>query len=192
MALDESVVRVPTRVPHLLRIAKDVHLKEVSRRTEQLRSLLVARRGEANASMCERLPCVGQRIRNRLVRHKERRRLLDVGVIRRPREGKGAARHGNRDSDHSNGEEVTADPTHVETQSDRMPIVNITGSEEGVERVRHRMGQCSRMSREPRIMAFTLFGRCSECVRGRLPVPEALRDELGALLLAPAVQHLEL
>jgi hypothetical protein len=33
--------------------------------------------------------------------------------------------------------------------------------------------------------------RCSECVRGRLPLPEALRDELGALLLAPAVQHLE-
>ena len=34
-------------------------------------------------------------------------------------------------------------------------------------------------------------GRCSECVRGRLPLPEALRDELGPLLLAPAVQHLE-
>lgn len=45
--------------------------------------------------------------------------------------------------------------------------------------------------REPRIVAFTLRGRCSECVRGRLPLPEALRDELGALLLAPAVQHLE-
>src|SRR5439155_18987660 len=40
-------------------------------------------------------------------------------------------------------------------------------------------------------MAFTLRGRCSECVRGRLPLPEALRDELGPLLLAPAVQHLE-
>ena len=34
-------------------------------------------------------------------------------------------------------------------------------------------------------------GRCSECVRGRLPLPETLRDELGALLLAPAIQHLE-
>ena len=45
--------------------------------------------------------------------------------------------------------------------------------------------------REPRIMAFTLRGRCSECVRGRLPLPEALRDELGPLLLAPALQHLE-
>ena len=45
--------------------------------------------------------------------------------------------------------------------------------------------------RGARIMAFTLRGRCSECVRGRLPLPEALRDELGALLLAPAVQHLE-
>jgi hypothetical protein len=44
---------------------------------------------------------------------------------------------------------------------------------------------------EPRIMGFTLPGRCSECVRGRLPFPEALGDELGALLLAPAVQHLE-
>ena len=33
--------------------------------------------------------------------------------------------------------------------------------------------------------------RCSERVRGRLPLPEALRDELGPLLLAPAVQHLE-
>src|SRR5436305_6438143 len=40
-------------------------------------------------------------------------------------------------------------------------------------------------------MAFTLPGRCSECVRGRFPLPEALRDELGPLLLAPAVQHLE-
>jgi len=33
--------------------------------------------------------------------------------------------------------------------------------------------------------------RCSEGVRGRLPFTEALRYELGALLLAPAVQHLE-
>ena len=33
---------------------------------------------------------------------------------------------------------------------------------------------------------------CSECVRGRLPFQEALRDELGPLLLAPAVQHLEI
>src|SRR5947199_3287398 len=31
----------------------------------------------------------------------------------------------------------------------------------------------------------------SECVRGRLPLPEALRDELGPFLLAPAMQHLE-
>src|SRR5213083_2863217 len=31
----------------------------------------------------------------------------------------------------------------------------------------------------------------SECVRGRLPLPEALRDELGPFLLAPALQHLE-
>ena len=38
---------------------------------------------------------------------------------------------------------------------------------------------------------FTLRGRCSECVSGRLPLPEALRDELGPLLLAPALQHLE-
>src|SRR5687767_10359771 len=46
--------------------------------------------------------------------------------------------------------------------------------------------------REPRMMmAFTRRGRRSECVRGRLPLPEALRDELGPLLLAPAVQHLE-
>jgi hypothetical protein len=36
-----------------------------------------------------------------------------------------------------------------------------------------------------------LRGWCSECVRGRLPVLEALRDELGPLFLAPAVQHLE-
>jgi hypothetical protein len=35
--------------------------------------------------------------------------------------------------------------------------------------------------------AFTLRDRCSECVRGRLPLPEALRDELGPLLLACAV-----
>jgi hypothetical protein len=33
--------------------------------------------------------------------------------------------------------------------------------------------------------------RCSECVRGRLPLPEALGDELGPLLRAPAVEHLE-
>jgi hypothetical protein len=39
--------------------------------------------------------------------------------------------------------------------------------------------------------AFTLRGGLSECVRGRLPLPEALRDELGVLLLASAVQHLE-
>jgi hypothetical protein len=45
--------------------------------------------------------------------------------------------------------------------------------------------------REPRIMAFALCGRYSECVRGRFPFAETLRDELGALLLAPAVQHLE-
>ena len=32
---------------------------------------------------------------------------------------------------------------------------------------------------------------CSERVRGRLPLPKALRDELGPLLLASAVQHLE-
>src|SRR3982075_590939 len=32
--------------------------------------------------------------------------------------------------------------------------------------------------------------RCSECVRGRLPLPEALGDELGPLAPAPAVQHL--
>ena len=32
---------------------------------------------------------------------------------------------------------------------------------------------------------------CSECDRGRLPLPEALRDELGPLLRAPALQHLE-
>ena len=32
---------------------------------------------------------------------------------------------------------------------------------------------------------------CSKCVRGRLPLAEALRDELGPLFLAPAVQHLE-
>jgi hypothetical protein len=30
-----------------------------------------------------------------------------------------------------------------------------------------------------------------ECARGRLPLAQALRDELGPLLLAPAVQHLE-
>src|SRR5712691_11962849 len=41
-------------------------------------------------------------------------------------------------------------------------------------------------------MPFTLRGRCSESVRGRLPLPEALRDELGPLLLAPAVKHLEI
>jgi len=34
-------------------------------------------------------------------------------------------------------------------------------------------------------------GLTSECVRGGLPLPEALRDELGPLVLAPAVQHLE-
>ena len=33
--------------------------------------------------------------------------------------------------------------------------------------------------------------RRSERVRGRLPLPEALRDELGPLLLASAVEHLE-
>jgi hypothetical protein len=44
--------------------------------------------------------------------------------------------------------------------------------------------------RESRIMAFTARGRCSECARGRLPLPEALRDELSPLLLAPPVQHL--
>jgi hypothetical protein len=31
----------------------------------------------------------------------------------------------------------------------------------------------------------------SECVRGRLPLPQALRDELGPLLHARAVQHLD-
>src|SRR5918997_6564182 len=40
-------------------------------------------------------------------------------------------------------------------------------------------------------MAITLRDQCSECVRGRLPLPEALRDELGTLLLAPTLQHLE-
>ena len=45
--------------------------------------------------------------------------------------------------------------------------------------------------REPRIMAFTPRGRCSECVRGRLPLPETLGDELCPLLSAPAVEHLE-
>src|SRR3954453_17157254 len=32
---------------------------------------------------------------------------------------------------------------------------------------------------------------CSVCVRGRLPLPESLCDELGALLLAAAVHDLE-
>src|SRR5215217_137181 len=32
---------------------------------------------------------------------------------------------------------------------------------------------------------------CSECVPGRLPLAQALRDELGPLLLATTVQHLE-
>jgi hypothetical protein len=45
--------------------------------------------------------------------------------------------------------------------------------------------------REPRITAFTPRGRCSECVRGRLPLPETLGDELGPLLRAPAVERLE-
>src|SRR2546425_1014317 len=39
--------------------------------------------------------------------------------------------------------------------------------------------------------AFALRGQCSECVRGRLPFPETLRDELGPLFLAPTVEHLE-
>jgi hypothetical protein len=33
--------------------------------------------------------------------------------------------------------------------------------------------------------------RCSECVRGRLPLAKALRDELSPLLFAPTVQHLQ-
>jgi hypothetical protein len=32
---------------------------------------------------------------------------------------------------------------------------------------------------------------CSECVRGRLPLAEALRDQFGPILFAPAVQHLK-
>src|SRR5205823_1713919 len=31
-------------------------------------------------------------------------------------------------------------------------------------------------------------GRCSECVRDRCPLPEALRNELAPLFLAPAVE----
>jgi hypothetical protein len=38
---------------------------------------------------------------------------------------------------------------------------------------------------------FTLRSRCSECARGRLPLSEPLLDELGALLLAPALQYPE-
>jgi hypothetical protein len=38
---------------------------------------------------------------------------------------------------------------------------------------------------------FHATGRCSERVRGRLPLPEALPDELGPPFFAPAVQHLE-
>ena len=54
-----------------------------------------------------------------------------------------------------------------------------------------RLDDRSRDGRSRLTRSFTLRGRCSECVRGRLPLPEALRDELGPLLLAPAVQHLE-
>jgi hypothetical protein len=32
----------------------------------------------------------------------------------------------------------------------------------------------------------------SECVRGRFPLPKPLHDELGALLRAPALEHLEI
>jgi hypothetical protein len=44
---------------------------------------------------------------------------------------------------------------------------------------------------EPRIIRVHATPKCSECVRGRLPLPEALGDELGPLLLAPTVEHLE-
>ena len=54
-----------------------------------------------------------------------------------------------------------------------------------------RLDDRSRDGRSRLTRSFTLRGRCSECVRGRLPLPEALRDELGPLLLAPALQHLE-
>ena len=40
-------------------------------------------------------------------------------------------------------------------------------------------------------ISAALRDRYSERVRGRLPLPEALRDELGPPLLASAVQHLE-
>ena len=42
-----------------------------------------------------------------------------------------------------------------------------------------------------RIMAFRYPLGASECVRGRLPLLKALRDELGPRFLAAAVQHLE-
>src|SRR6187549_3029154 len=41
------------------------------------------------------------------------------------------------------------------------------------------------------MMTISRPGSTSERVRGRLPLLEALRDELGSLLLALAVQHLE-
>lgn len=54
-------------------------------------------------------------------------------------------------------------------------------------------GGCQRPRPAPRPTAVARLGcdRGSECVRGRFPILEALRDELSPLLLASAVQHLE-
>src|SRR5947208_268526 len=71
--------------------------------------------------------------------------------------------------------------------AERMPRrVPTSASVEAHVEMRSRDGR-SRLTR-----SFTLRARCSECVRGRLPLPEALRDEMGPLLFAPTVQHLEI
>jgi hypothetical protein len=49
----------------------------------------------------------------------------------------------------------------------------------------------SRLALLQLLLGDSLRGGCSEYVRGRLPLSEALRDELGPLLPAPALQHLK-
>jgi hypothetical protein len=67
-------------------------------------------------------------------------------------------------------------------------LINPHGASGSTPAIRPVIDQAPR----PKASVLERWGSYSESVRGRLPLQEALRDELSALLLAPAVQHLEI
>ena len=73
-----------------------------------------------------------------------------------------------------------------------LPFVRLDGGGLAFEEADLRaFAQARRVSaEEPEVLADRLQAH-SECDRGRLPLLEALRDEFGPLLLAPAVQRRE-